>query len=103
MSELEPLECFNDELAATRRQLRRLEKLAVSLKRQQRKYPRRFGPLFQLRKAQSYLAKCEAILTPVAIEARTSSNTSRSDDTSTSVNRPTANVISLVGRQRSVS
>ena len=103
MSELEALACFNDELAATRRQLRRLEKLAVSLKRQQRKYPRRFGPLFQLRKAQHLLTKCEAILTPVATKAPTSPQPSVSDNPATSVSRPTAKVISLIDRQRHVS
>lgn len=99
MSELEALQSFNDELAATRRQLRRLEKLAVCLKRQQRKYPRRLGPLFQLRKAQRHLATCEAILTPTASAASTAPSTSVSNDAATSVNRPTANVISLIGRQ----
>lgn len=103
MSELEALQCFNDELAATRRQLRRLEKLAVSLKRQQREHPRRLGPLFQLRKAQHHLAKCEAILTPVTSAASTAPPTSMPNETSTSVNRTPANVIRLIGRRRDTS
>ncbi len=45
MSELNPLATFEDELAATRRQLRRLEKLAVSLKHQQHKQPRPVIPV----------------------------------------------------------
>ena len=64
MTELELYSAFEDELAATRRQLRRLEKLAVALKRRIRAQPRNFSPLFRLREVQKRLAICEALLTP---------------------------------------
>ena len=73
MTELDPYSAFEDELAATRRQLRRLEKLARALKRQMRLQPRNVSPLFQLREVQKRLAMCEALLKP-----RESSRTSAS-------------------------
>jgi hypothetical protein len=64
MADLEPYSAFEDELAATRRQLRRLEKLALALKRRIRIQPRNLSPLFQLREVQKRLAMCEALLKP---------------------------------------
>jgi hypothetical protein len=68
MSQLDPLDTFDDELAATRRQLRRLEKLARDLKRWQYAQPRHLGPLFRLRKIRQRLSECEDLLTPGAAE-----------------------------------
>ncbi len=94
MSELDPLTTFEDELAATRRQLRRLEKLAVSLKRQQHKQPRHLGPLFRLRKVRDRLAECERMLSTVTIEPTSNPSVSAPNSTSTSVSYG-ANVIHL--------
>ncbi len=85
MSELDPLATFEDELAATRRQLRRLEKLAVSLKRQQHKQPRHLGPLFRLRKVRDRLAECEKMLSTVTIEPASNPGVPAPNSTSTSV------------------
>jgi hypothetical protein len=68
---------FADELAATRRQLRRLEKLAVALKRCVRTQPRKLSPLFRLRAIQQRLAECEALLIPAKdAQPRSPSSTS---------------------------
>ena len=94
MSELNPLATFEDELAATRRQLRRLEKLAVSLKHQQHKQPRHLGPLFRLRKVQSRLAECEKMLSTVTIEPTSNPGVPAPNSISTSVSYG-ANIIHL--------
>lgn len=100
MSEFNPLEQFDDELAAMRRLLRRLEKLAVALKRQQRKHPRRFAPLFLLRKARHRLLACEQLLSSAAPQASVSPRPTASHSKSTSARQPTENVIELFANRR---
>jgi hypothetical protein len=95
MSELDPLEQFDDELAATRRLLRRLEKLAVALKRQQRKHPRRLAPLFRLRKLRHRLLACEQLLHSATPQEPVPPRRTVSDRQSTSAKQPTRNVINL--------
>ena len=95
MSELDPLEQFDDELAATRRLLRRLEKLAVALKRQQRKHPRRLAPLFLLRKLRHRLLACEQLLHAAIPQEPVPPHRTVSDRQSTPVKQPTQNVINL--------
>lgn len=90
-----PLEQFDDELAATRRLLRRLEKLAVALKRQQRQHPRRLAPLFLLRKMRHRLLACEQLLHSAAPEAPVSPPPTVSHDQATSIKQPTQNVVDL--------
>jgi len=95
MFELDPLQQFDDELAATRRLLRRLEKLAVALKRMQRQHPRRLAPLFRLRKAHSRLLECERLLHATLSEKSVPPRSAVSQSLLTATRQPTENVIDL--------
>lgn len=90
MFELDPLQQFDDELAATRRLLRRLEKLAVTLKRLQRKHPRRLAPLFRLRKVRNRLLECERLLLATRPDASVPPRSTVSQGLSTAIGQPDA-------------